>query len=105
VVYTNSVRALCPLRLLVVNHSNGTLTTEARRTRRFHSAAQAATNGCLKKSFNQPAKLAERVLASGDGFAEPGDANQNASEPTKCGDSGTAVIASIVQVDLLDTRA
>ena len=53
---------------------------------RMHSAAKAATDGCSKKSFDQPAKLAGRVLAPGDGLAEPGVETNDASEPTKCGD-------------------
>ena len=36
-----------------------------------------------KKSFNQPAKLAERVLAPGDGEAEPGVIASNFREPAK----------------------
>jgi hypothetical protein len=39
-----------------------------------------------KKSFNQPAKLAERVLAPGDGGAEPGVTATNFREPAKLGD-------------------
>jgi len=34
-----------------------------------------------KKSFNQPAKLAERVLAPGDGEAEPGVQVQHGPSP------------------------
>jgi len=36
-----------------------------------------------KKSLNQPAKLAVRVLAPGDGEAEPGETNQHTFQPTK----------------------
>jgi hypothetical protein len=43
----------------------------------------SAANGRCKKSLNQPAKLAERVLAPGDGEAEPGEPNQPKSQPTK----------------------
>jgi hypothetical protein len=36
-----------------------------------------------KKSFDQPAKQADRVLAPGDGEAEPGEPTQSMSQPTK----------------------
>jgi len=32
-------------------------------------------NGQLEEGFNQPAKLADRVIAPGDGPAEPGEYN------------------------------
>jgi len=43
-----------------------------------------------KKPFNQPAKLAERVLAPGDGEAEPGEPKPQTSEPTEVGDTWNA---------------
>ena len=43
-----------------------------------------------KKSFNQPAKLAERVLAPGDGEAEPGVTAGNFKEPAKLATDGFA---------------
>ena len=36
-----------------------------------------------KESFNEPAKLAERVLAPGDGEAEPGVTDSHFREPAK----------------------
>jgi hypothetical protein len=36
-----------------------------------------------EKTSNQPVKLAERVLAPGDGEAEPGEPNAYAPQPTK----------------------
>jgi hypothetical protein len=41
------------------------------------------TKESLEESFNQPAKRAERVLAPGEGEAEPGEPNQRTSQPTK----------------------
>ena len=38
------------------------------------------------KPFNQPAKLAERVLAPGDGEAEPGEPNHHTSRAHEVGD-------------------
>jgi len=40
-------------------------------------------NGWLEGPFNQPAKQAKRVLAPGDGEAEPGETEPNTSQPTK----------------------
>jgi len=40
----------------------------------------------LKKPFNQPAKLAERVVAPGDGEAEPGEPNPTHISAHEVGD-------------------
>jgi len=56
-----------------------------------------------KKSFNQPAKLAERVLAPGDGEAEPGGSSPTWSQPTKwatdetCKQVGLARLPSVAR--------
>jgi hypothetical protein len=42
-----------------------------------------------KKPLNQPAKLAERVLAPGDGEAEPGVTASNFREPAKRATDGS----------------
>jgi len=40
----------------------------------------------LKKPFNKPAKLAERVLAPGDGEAEPGELSRTHVSAHELGD-------------------
>jgi hypothetical protein len=40
------------------------------------------------KGFNQPAKLADRVVAPGDGPAEPGEHNPKRIRATKCATDG-----------------
>ena len=51
-----------------------------------------------KKSFNQPAKLAERVLAPGDGEAEPGVIASNFREPAKLATDGSRGSSTCLQV-------
>ncbi|HYU99431.1 MAG TPA: hypothetical protein VE977_11420 [Pyrinomonadaceae bacterium] len=42
-----------------------------------------------RESFNEPAKLAERVIAPGDGEAEPGVTASNFGEPAKLAKDGS----------------
>jgi len=48
---------------------------------------------CSRKSFNEPAKLAGRVVAPGDGEAEPGVTAINFREPAKLAtDAGGSIL-------------
>jgi hypothetical protein len=52
-----------------------------------------------KRSFKQPAKLAERVLAPGDGEAEPGVTATNFREPAKLATDDSRGILLIKNLD------